>query len=532
MTNIKDNLFFFNYLKAEKINLDKEEFNFQLETHPEYPSLLAYNDALNFFNISNITVKIEDKDVSNLPDYFIAEVKSKLVFIKKENNNFIIDVGEQKKHILSIEKFISFWSGVVLAAESDIEQNSKPKINKNLLVGIFIFLVSVASSFSSIYLAFFSFFIFSGLFFSAEAIKQGLNIESDFSNKFCNISTETDCKTIINSNTFKLFNYFGLSDTSIVFFAGQLLSLSIFLILDLETDFIVYSSIILLFSVPISITSIFYQWRIAKKWCVICLAIIAVLFVELLYCQFYTRGLSILNFNFQNRLIIFFISPFLISLIGWLFIKPFVSSYFNLRLENKKLFKFKRNYNLFKSSLIAEKRINYENLQSDIFIGNKDAKLKLTLVTNPLCKFCKETHSVIEQLFKKYSSGIRINIFFNFKLEEGDLKENEEIAKLHIKLVDLFLNKNQELFLEALGDWFLNKNYNKWFNTYGEELINKKDSINLLREQYQQNINNEVQFTPTVFVNEFSYPIIYDKADILLYIDDLLDDKEIINEKK
>jgi ABC-type bacteriocin/lantibiotic exporter with double-glycine peptidase domain len=155
MTNIKDNLFFFNYLKAEKINLDKEEFNFQLETHPEYPSLLAYNDALNFFNISNITVKIEDKDVSNLPDYFIAEVKSKLVFIKKENNNFIIDVGEQKKHILSIEKFISFWSGVVLAAESDIEQNSKPKINKNLLVGIFIFLVSVASSFSSIYLAFF-----------------------------------------------------------------------------------------------------------------------------------------------------------------------------------------------------------------------------------------------------------------------------------------------------------------------------------------------------------------------------------------
>ena len=149
-----------------------------------------------------------------------------------------------------------------------------------------------------------------------------------------------------------------------------------------------------------------------------------------------------------------------------------------------------------------------------------------------MCKFCKETHSVIEELFKKHSSDIRINIFFNFKLEEGDLKENEEIAKLHIKLVDLFLNKNQELFLEALGDWFLNKNYNKWFNKYGEELNNKKDCIKLLRDQYQQNINNEVQFTPTVFVNEFSYPIIYDKDDILLYIDDLLDDKEIINEKK
>jgi thiol-disulfide isomerase/thioredoxin len=532
MTKLKDNLFFLNYLKAEKIYLDNEEFIFQLETHPEYPSLLAYNDALNFFNIPNITVKIEDKDVSNLPDYFIAEVKSKLAFIKKENNNFIVDVGEQKKHILSIEQFISFWSGVVLAAESDTEQKSKPKINKNFLIGIFIFLVTVAISFSSIYLAFFSFFIFSGLFFSAEAIKQGLNIESDFSNKFCNISKETDCNTIINSNTFKLFNFLSLSDISVIFFTGQLINLLIFLILDFEADFVNFSYSILLLSIPLLITSIFYQWRIAKKWCVICLAIIAVLLVELLYSKFHSEEVSFLNVNFQNRLIFFYISTFLVSLLGWLFIKPIISSYFKLKSENKKLFKFKRNYNLFKSSLLAEKKINYKNFQSNLFLGNKDAKLKITLVTNPLCKFCKETHSVIEQLVKKYSSDIRINIFFNFKLEEGDLKENEEIAKLHIKLVDLFLNKNQELFLEALGDWFLNKNYNKWFNKYGEELINKKDCIKLLRDQYQQNINNEVQFTPTVFVNEFSYPIIYDKADILLYIDDLLDDKEIINEKK
>lgn len=32
------NNFFLNYLKEEKIYVDNEEFNFQLETHPAYPS--------------------------------------------------------------------------------------------------------------------------------------------------------------------------------------------------------------------------------------------------------------------------------------------------------------------------------------------------------------------------------------------------------------------------------------------------------------------------------------------------------------
>lgn len=533
MTKTKGNLFFFNYLKAEKIYLDNEEFNFQLETHPEHPSLLAYHDALNFFNVPNITVKIENKDVSNLPDYFIAEVKSKLAFIKRENDNFNIDIGDGEIRNFSIEKFQDIWSGVVLAAESESEQIRKIKINTNLIAGLISILLAIAISPFSILLSVFSILVFCGLFFSIESVKQDLNIESDFSNKFCNISTETDCNAIISSKSFKLFNYLGLTDISIVFFIGQLLSLFIFLLLDFEKEYFIFSLAILYLSIPILLASIYYQWRVAKKWCVICLGIIIVLIVQFLFCEFYPKEISLLDYNYQNNTIILFLCSFLIPLIGWLFIKTFISSYFDLKSKNKKLFKFKRNYNLFKNTLISERKVDYQNLSSDLFIGNKNAKLIITVVTNPLCKYCKETHLVVSDLIKKYSDQIRINIFFNFKPEEGDLKENDEITKLHIKLVDLFFNKKkQKLFLEALGDWFFNKNYDKWFNKYGEELINKKDCINLLREQHQQNINNEVQFTPTVFVNEFSYPIIYDKDDILLYIDDLLYDKEIINKNK
>ncbi len=528
MAKTKQNLFFLNYLRAEKIPIDNEEFVFQLETHPEYPSLLSYYDVLNFFNIPNIIVKIKDKNVSNLPDSFVAEVKSNLAFIRREDDKLNVDIGDGKIRSFSIEKFQEIWSGVVLAAESNPEQIRKTKINLNFLASLVSISLVIAIGSFSILLSVFSILIFCGLFFSIESVKQDLNIESDFSNKFCNISTETDCSKIINSKSFKLFNYFGLSDVSISFFIGQLLCLFIFLILNSVIDFFAFSLAILILSIPILITSIFYQWRIAKKWCTICLGIIAVLVAELFYGISQTKEISLLEFNFQNKLIIVFLSSFIISLVIWLFIKPIISSYFNLKSENKRLFKFKRNYNLFKSSLIVERRINYKNIQSDIHLGNKDAKLKLTLVTNPLCKFCGEIHGVIEDLIKKYSNEIRINILFNFKPKEDYLKDNKEIAKLHLKLVDLFFNKNQELFLEALGHWFLNKDYTKWFKEYGEELINEKDCITVLQEQHQQNTNNKIQFTPTVFINEYSYPIIYDKKDILLFIDDLLEDTDIL----
>jgi ABC-type bacteriocin/lantibiotic exporter with double-glycine peptidase domain len=161
MTKLKDNLFFLNYLKAEKIYFDNEEFNFQLTTHPEYPSLLAYHDALSFFNIPNITVKIEDKDISNLPDYFVGEIQSKLAFVKKKSNSFNVDFGDGKNNDFSIKEFNNLWSGVVLAAENGVDEKKKRKINTSLLGGIFSILFIVVISFFSFNLSIFQSFHFS-----------------------------------------------------------------------------------------------------------------------------------------------------------------------------------------------------------------------------------------------------------------------------------------------------------------------------------------------------------------------------------
>ena len=41
--------YLFQYLEKENITIDKSEFSFQIESQPDYPSLLSITDTLSFF---------------------------------------------------------------------------------------------------------------------------------------------------------------------------------------------------------------------------------------------------------------------------------------------------------------------------------------------------------------------------------------------------------------------------------------------------------------------------------------------------
>lgn len=62
----KDLEAFYSYAQYQHIKIDKEEFKYQLETHPDYPSLLAFSDTLSFFNIPNIAIKLSFQEIVSL----------------------------------------------------------------------------------------------------------------------------------------------------------------------------------------------------------------------------------------------------------------------------------------------------------------------------------------------------------------------------------------------------------------------------------------------------------------------------------
>ena len=204
----KESLIFIDYLELENIKLDHKEFDFQIETHPDFPSLLAFHDALNFFNVPNIAVRIQDKDTSQLPQRFIAQVSgpagTELALTEKKEHEIHVTFAENKKIVYSVEKFQNFWSGIVLVAESD-DHLVKPKSQKDIGFISLSIIATLLMLFVSIPLAIFTLLIFIGIFFAKEAVSQELNVNTNFSSKFCNISAQSDCTSVIQSDSFKLF---------------------------------------------------------------------------------------------------------------------------------------------------------------------------------------------------------------------------------------------------------------------------------------------------------------------------------------
>ncbi len=67
--------FLFQYLKKENVTIDQNEFVFQAQSHPDYPSLLAFSDTLHFFNIQNGAIRVTASEIIDLPDRFVSLFK-------------------------------------------------------------------------------------------------------------------------------------------------------------------------------------------------------------------------------------------------------------------------------------------------------------------------------------------------------------------------------------------------------------------------------------------------------------------------
>src|SRR5690606_2031974 len=142
--------------------------------------------------------------------------------------------------------------------------------------------------------------------------------DSSVSNQFCSMTPNSDCSQIINSNKGSIASL-KLSDLSIWFFCSQFICLCIFSLANLDT-FLSILFITLIGTIPLTLYSVYFQLKIEKKWCPICLGIISVIYLELLYLSLYHNiFFTIINISISDILLIFIIVS--IVALGYYFIK-------------------------------------------------------------------------------------------------------------------------------------------------------------------------------------------------------------------
>ena len=512
--------YLFQYLEKEELPIDKSEFSFQVQSHPDYPTLLAISDTLNFFSIENFAINIDFDDIEILPDRFIAVLKNDNgkktpYFIERKETCYFTYKG---KKIVEYDRELlqQRWGGTVLLAEktNEIETGSKnnyPFILPSLsliLLGILYF-----NADESLTTKIFAIFPIIGFLFSIAALKDLFGTKSALIAKFCNISNDTSCEAILNSDKWKLFKFLNFSSLSIVFFASQFIGLFVLILAGNSKDFFIIQKALLYCTIPIIVLSLYYQKIVEKKWCPICLAIIFTLLAELLYIEIFFEN----SVDISLRSILIFTFLFLAISFIWSLLKQILAKHNELKEMNFKATRFIRNYKIFKIVLLSRSKLDM--LQSPIQLGNANSKVQITIITNPFCGYCKDADALLAKILKLHGEKVKINVLMGIDIG----KERDEKKLLLRSLMAIYLEKGQEAYSEALANWFEEKNIGEWLQKYKIDIdIVKIDE--LFAKQFVWCQNNHFQLTPTLFINGYHYPKVYDRQNLEYFINELIED--------
>lgn len=506
-------------LKKNNIFFDKQELIFQIQSHPSYPSLHAITGVLDHFNIDNVAAEVPQnvETLLQLPNCFLAQIETakgkELVTVVRKKSDYFLLYPSQEKEKNTESDFLKKFTGIIVVLEKELSENKQTSNSLNgILVSLFTLLtLSVfAISKPAVLTLLFFFTSLIGVLISISIYKQELGLNSLIGDAFCASSDgKKDCDAVLSSKGATIFKGYKLSDFSLIYFVS--FALATFLISIKNASFNTLSLLSLL-TLPITVYSIYYQLKI-KKWCFLCLSIVAVLWIQTLFViADNTIKLSVVP---EDALLVFFC--FSLVIFVWSILKPTLKNIQEGKKTKIEFFKFKRNYNLFSSLLNSSPQISTQ-LKSipEIVFGNKHSQLEIVIITNPFCGHCKPVHQLVENILEKYENEVKIIVRFNINATN---KESDGV-KVTSRLLEIYNTKETKTCLTAMGEIYEGETVNNWLKKWGE-CYEKEEYTSILKIEKEWCATQNINFTPEILVNGKPFPKEYYRSDLIYFIEDL-----------
>ena len=130
------------------------------------------------------------------------------------------------------------------------------------------------------------------------------------------------------------------------------------------------------------------------------------------------------------------------------------------------------------------------------------------MVTNPYCPPCSKTHKLLDELLEQ-NANIQARIVFTASNEDSDIKT--PVSRHLMALNDL---SDKTIVRKALHDWYeqKQKNYEAWAKVYPIKL--EETEFYKIDRQHQWCEMAEVTATPTLVLNGYRLPDIYQLPDL------------------
>ncbi len=502
----------FKWLSHSGIKVSRTYLNQQLQSHPDYPSLVSITDTLDELGIENMSLVVDKERLDELPVPFLAH--------SPVNGGGFIIVNNTEQQIKQDKEFDKNWDGIVVLAEKpEAWQHSenekalaKEKINRQRIIFSIaaIILVTGLSLFNhfSFSLAALLFVSIAGQGLAILIAQQELGISNEITEQLCNAGKETDCNAVINSKGSKLSKWLNWADAGIIYFSSFLL-----LFVSAPGNLLLLSLLSVL-AIPFILFSVYYQWQVMKKWCTLCLLTVSILLVQFVLLLpivlnlvkggteiFTVDGLSFAAFIFTS-----------IAAAWLLVVKPALQKNKELAEKSYSLLRFKNNPDIFNALLQQQRQVDTIPFENDLQLGNPDAPVQIMVACNPYCGPCAKTHEILHELVEKNNIGLIVR--FNVKAGE----QNDKRTKI-IQYILQCLAENgdgPDAIKRLLHDWFVMMDEEKFVSAY--PLTERADVRQAMKKQEDWIEDADIRATPTIFINGHELPKQYRAADLSILL--------------
>jgi len=335
--------------------------------------------------------------------------------------------------------------------------------------------------------------------------------------RFCRLIKKGNCTSVLDSRYAKIGSV-SLSEIGLGYFLFNT-SLLLFNYGNIEAaiSIVTWSY---MFALPVTVASVYVQYKIIKSWCLYCLL------VQLLIWLGFLTGFKHLTIpvhaNWLNQVRIAALSGIAI-LAGLVIVNIFIRQASKIRLLSKDLSRFKGNTSIFQKLLADTVPVKTENAGALTF-GTPNSHFLLTMITNPFCEICKLTHKQIKDLYNKNRERFSLEIIFSIDSSTPYDPESDIIFAVCAYFVSLYHSGtcSQEDVLEILDDWYTTgvKNPEHWLKERRSG-INKEVGRAVIQKHINWCKENLKNIVPVIFINHRLKPAVYRIKDLGVFVEKL-----------
>jgi len=510
--------------------------------HPHKYNLFGLSKMLSDYGVANAGTRIEDKenDLPTIECPFVAHAGGDFVVLtqvpqlgplsgnERGESNEVHYIWRGKKITIPAEQFIKSWTGVILLAETSAEsiepdypEHRKKELydiaQKAILIFAAILLFGIAyyqwiaglrsaapamttnpNLFNYSIILLLNIF---GAFIGYLLVLKQMHIQSRYVDKLCTLFSKSDCNNVLESDAAKLWGVFGWSEIGLGYFITNILLLT-FLPFTLHL-----LALINILALPYTFWSVWYQKVKARQWCPLCLIVQALLW-SIFIINLVFGTIQIPDFNLtilKDFIIVGCIYTILIFSLNLLI--PALSRGREIEQIKQEINSIKADDEVFKALLTRQSRYETSRADSQIFFGNPEARLKITILTNPFCNPCAKMHKRMIKMLKDTKGDISVQYIFSSFMPDLDFANKYLIAA--------YLEKEQSEFERIIADWFEKGKPLKEAFFEGLHLDMENPAIEAEFQKHEAwKEKTQLRATPTILVNGYQLPGNYKIEDL------------------